>query len=211
LRELKIIKIFLSVFLLALVVLSAITMLEQVPDYSYDQYFALYTLGASRTAEHYFPDDIVDIFPGIRMSWFVSVYNHMGALELVKVVFKMLNSTMGGPDQLRNSPSERSSFYEETRLLLSNETWTLPITWSVLNATGNVNATAIHSVRLNNEVLTRNVETEAAHGYNFRVVIELWVYDEVVQNFSFVWESGETERSAWNQLWFNMTRVGPLP
>ena len=203
-------KVFVAVFLISLAVFSAIAFLASVP-YPYDQYFALYTLGSSGTAEHYFPGDVVDILPGTRMSWYVAVYNHMGTVQLVKVTFTILNQTMVGPDQLNNTPSARESFYETTRLLVTNETWILPVSWSILNATSTPppptppNATSIHSLIFNGQALTDNVETEALYGYNYRIVIELWVYNDVSGNFSYVWTANDGARSAWNQIWFNMT------
>ena len=208
---LKELKVFVAVFLISLAVFSAIMYLAQVP-YAYDQYFALYTLGSAGLAEHYFPGDVVDILPGTRMSWHVGVYNHMGRVQLVRVVFKLLNLTMLGPDQANNNTaSPRESFYETTRLLISNETWTLPVNWSVLNATTSPNATEIHSLTFNGQVLTDNVDVQALYGANYRIVIELWVYDDSGGNFSFAWAANGEERSAYNQIWFNMTRTSILP
>ena len=203
-------KVFVAAFLISLAAFYAIAFVASVP-YPYDRYFALYTLGSSATAEHYFPGDVVDILPGARMSWYVAVYNHMGTVQLVKVTFTILNETMVGPDQLNNTPSARESFYETTRLLVTNETWILPMSWSILNATSTPNATSIHSLIFNGQALTDNVETEALHGYNYRIVIELWVYDDASGNFSYVWTANDGARSAWNQIWFNMTRISLLP
>ena len=203
-------KVFVATFLISLAVFSAIAFLASVP-YPYDRYFALYTLGSSATAEHYFPGDVVDILPGVSMSWYVGVYNHMGTVQLVKVAFKILNQTMVGPDQLNNTPSARESFYETTRLLVTNETWIFPVSWSILNATSTPNATAIQSLIFNGQALTDNVATQAAYGYNYRIVIELWVYDDAGGNFNYVWTANDGTRSAWNQIWFNMTRTSLLP
>jgi hypothetical protein len=207
---LKELKIFVPVFLISLAVFSAIGYLAQVPE-AYDQYFALYTLGSAGLTEHYFPRDVVDIIPGFHMSWYVGVYNHMGTVRLVRVVFKLLNLTMLGPNEANNTASRRESFYEITRLLVSNETWILPVNWSVLNATTHPNATEIHSLTFNGQVLTGNVDVEALYGYNYRIVIELWVYDDSSGNFSFAWIANGEERSAYNQIWFNMTRISLLP
>ena len=207
---LKAVKAFVAVFLISLTVFSAVSYLASVP-YPYDQFFALYTLGAAGTAEHYFPGDKVDILPGVGISWYVGVYNHMGKVQLVRVVFKILNQTIVGPDQLNNTPSARESFYETTRLLVTNETWILPVTWSILNATRPANTTAIHSLLFNGQVLTDHVEVDALYGFNYRIVIELWVYDDASGNFSFAWTANGEERSAYNQIWFNMTRTGLLP
>jgi hypothetical protein len=112
---------------------------------------------------------------------------------------------MQGPNQENGTPGERDPFFEEMHLILSNETWILPVAWSVNNATTSRNATAIHSLSLNNLVITNNVEISALHGYDFRIVIELWVYDDSTGSFSFQWAANGERRVAWNQLWFNMT------
>ena len=205
-KRLRILKIFLVTFVIALTGLTAINTLLQIHA-PYDQYFALFTLGSGGKTEHYFPGEKYDIYQGTHMSWFVGVYNHMGTVQLVKVVFKLLNSTIEGPDQLHNTPSNRTSFYEATRLLLSNETWMLPVDWSVLNATQTANVTAIHILLFNNETLSENVEVDAIHGYNFRMVIELWPYDQTTGNFTFGWEVDGQERSAWNQIWKHDERI----
>jgi hypothetical protein len=203
-------KYFVAAFLISLVALSAITYLANVP-YPYDQYYSLYTLGATRTAEHYFPGDDVDILLREQISWYVAVYNHMGSVQLVRILFKIMNSTMTGPDQLTNLPGQRDAFYEVTRLLDTNDTWTLPVSWSILNATVTTNATTINSILFNGEAITENVPIEALHGYNFRIVIELWVYDETSGNFTYAWTANGAERSTWNQIWFNMTRLTLIP
>jgi len=211
LRELK---VFVVVFLISLAIFSAIVYVVHLADVpsAYDQYFALYTLGSAGLAEHYFPGDAVDILPGVRMSWYIGVYNHMGTVQLVRVVFKLLNLTMLGPDQLsNNTASAREPFYETTRLLVSNETWVLPVAWSVLNATRASNATVIHSLIFNGQALTDNVEVEALYGFDYRIVIELWVYNDVSGNFSFGWTANGDDRSEYNQIWFNMTRISLLP
>jgi len=209
LRDLK---LFLAAFIITLAVFSTVTILAEVP-YPYDQYLALFTLGSAGKTEHYFPKGVTDILPHDQISWYVGVYNHMGNVELVRVVFKLLNSTMRGPDLVNNTASERPPFYENTRLLLSNETWIIPTTWSVLNATATANATEIHSLTFNGEVesSSETISLEALHGYNYRIVIELWVYNEGAAEFSYVWEANGVSRSSYNQLWFNMTRTSLLP
>jgi hypothetical protein len=200
-------KLFIVIFLVLLISIYAMNLLATVPQ-RYDQYFALYTLGAAGTAEHYFPGDSANIFPGVRVSWFISVYDHMGSVELVNVVFRLLNESMLGPNQLNMTPGERPPFYESMRLLLPNETWTLPIVWSVSNATASGQAITIQSIQINGDVLSENVGTTAAGGHNFRIVIELWVFNETTGTFAFQWTANDEARVAWNQIWFNMPGIG---
>lgn len=201
--------LFIAVFLIALPVFYGLSIVGSLQ--AYDEYFAFYTLGLGGLAERYFPSSTANILPGTALTWSVGVYNHMGILRMVKVRFKLLNLTMQGPDQVNGIPAQRDPFFEVTRLILSNETWILPVAWSVGNATIVGNFTEIHSLIFNKRVLTSNVEISALHGYNFRIVIELWVYDDTTGAFGFQWAANGDERVAWNQLWFNMTQVSLLP
>ena len=45
----------------------------------------------------------------------------------------------------------------------------------------------------------------AEDGYNFRIILELWFYDEGLNEFQFGWGYGDELRCAWNQIWFNST------
>jgi len=202
--------LFLAVFLIALPIFYGLNVLASIPA-PFDQYFAMYTLGSNGLAENYFPGGKSDFLPGTGILWYLGVYNHMDGVRLVRVEFKILNVTMVGPNQLNAIPSQRDSFYDETRFLLSNETWVLPIAWSVSNATKDANMITIHSLVFNNDVVADNVDVSALHGYNFRIVIELWVYDEALGAFSFQWIGNGKAQVAWNQLWFNMTRISLLP
>jgi hypothetical protein len=203
-------KLFIAVFLISLPLIYGLNAIAAIPG-SYDQYLALYTLGSGGLTEQYFPKGASNILPGTQLSWYVGVYNHMGGVRLVKVEFKLLNDTMQGPSQVNGAPSQRSAFFEETHLLLANETWTVPFTWSVDNATETLDGTMINSIMFNTQLLTDNVQLFALHGFNFRMVVELWVYDEAAGNYSFQWNGNGNLEVAWNQIWFNMTRVSLLP
>ena len=201
---------FVAAYLIALAAFSALSVLAAVPR-PYDEYLALFTLGPGGAAGDYFPNGRADILPGTRVSWYVGVYNHMGGVQLLRIVFKLLNLTMVGPDELNNTPSKPQPFYEKTRLLTSNETFLFPAAWTVLNATESANGTEIHSLIFNGANMTDNVDVKALHGYNYRIVIELWVYDENAGDFTFAWTANGVEHSAWNQIWFNMTSISSLP
>ncbi len=201
---------FLVVFLVSLMLFSALYFVSSVPR-AFDEYFALYTLGLNGKVGQYFPSGNPDILPGDKLPWSIGVYNHMNSLELVQIRIKLLNLTMKGPNQLDLTSSPQPFFFEETRLLLRNETWMLPFSWSVFNATRTPNGTEIHSISLNGNPVAENTDVPAINGYNYRILIELWIYDETSDGFAFQWNSGGVGRVAWNQVWFNMTRTSIVP
>jgi len=48
-------------------------------------------------------------------------------------------------------------------------------------------------------------DVKATFEYNFRLIFELWVFDQKSGKFVFGWTSGQELRCAWNQVWFNAT------
>ena len=197
-------RLFLTVLIIALALISTVTLIAQIPA-PYDEYLALSTLGPLGTADEYFPANNVNIHLGVQNQWFVEVYNHFPNLQLLRVELKLLNATMPGPNQLNDQPSERPPFYEVTRMVTSNETWKIPILWSVSNASEINGTVTVNSLTLNGEELTPNVVISADNGYNFRIVIELWVFNGDSDAFNFAWASNGSPRVAWNEIWFNMT------
>ena len=48
----------------------------------------------------------------------------------------------------------------------------------------------------------------AMNGYNFRFVFELWYYDVSSNQLVFAWQTPTVVRTAWTQIWFNVTMGG---
>jgi hypothetical protein len=114
---------------------------------------------------------------------------------------------MSAPDSQRQVPSAANAFMQIKHVLLKNETWIAPIRWSVTNATEARSIVTIFAIVFNSTVVTENLSVAAKNGYNFRMVIELWVYTPETQEFEFAWMSAGQLRSSWNQIWFNMTQT----
>lgn len=41
--------------------------------------------------------------------------------------------------------------------------------------------------------------------YYFRIVLELWIFNESLKEFQFSWSYGDDSLCVWNQIWFNTT------
>jgi hypothetical protein len=167
---------------------------------------ALAVLGEEGMAEKYYPGDDPSIEVGEEVHWTLYLYNHMGEARYVAVRVKLLNSTMSAPDSTSSTPSLAPVVYEVRRVILDNETWLYPLVWSLLKVGEYGDLVSIEGLMINGRIFQTGVE--AVHGYNFRVVIELWVYDEASENFIFGWMSGPESSYAWNQIWFNVTSAG---
>jgi hypothetical protein len=168
-----------------------------------EPFMALAVLGEKGMAEKYYPGDDPSIEVGEEVHWTLYLYNHMGEARYVAVRVKLLNSTMLAPNSTSCSPSPAPVVYEVRRVLLDNETWLYPLDWSLLNVSWDSESIMIDGLMINGRPFQTGVE--AVHGYNFRVVLELWGYEESSEGFIFGWASDGESRCVWNQIWFNTT------
>lgn len=162
---------------------------------------ALALLGEEGMAEHYYPEDDPNIEVSEEVHWTLYLYNHMGEAQYVAVRVKLLNSKILAPNSTSRNPSPAPVVYEVRRVLLDNETWLYPFSWSVEEIEVIGDLLQIDLLSVNGDLFQTSVFTE--DGNNFRMVLELWVYDEGLNEFRFGWSSGNELRCAWNQIWFN--------
>jgi len=194
--------VFVSICLILVLAVSTPIVMAYLPRRG-EPFMALAVLGEEGMTEHYYPSDDPYIEVGEEVHWTLYLYNHMGEAQYVAVRVKLLNSTMLAPNSTSCSPSLAPVVYEVRRILLDNETWLYPLDWSLLKVSGDVELMTIDGLMMNGAVFQTDVE--AFHGYNFRVVLELWVFEEASEGFIFGWRSDEEFRCAWNQIWFNVT------
>ncbi len=172
-----------------------------------EQFFAMWVLGSNGMAEHYYPNDNPNLIVGEQLNWTLGVYNHMASIEYVVVRVKLLNSTLPSPDELTAKPSPVSPLAEFTRVLLDNETWSIPFVWKMLNATLRGGSLSITGLTLNQTAFRSEFAT-AMSGFNFRFVFELWFYDDNTNDLVFSWQTAGVSHSVWTQIWFNATLTG---
>ena len=171
-----------------------------------EQYFAMWVLGPNGFAEHYYPGDNSNLRLNEPVNWTIGVQNEMGNLEYVVVRVKLLNSTLTGPTNPTGSPSPSQPILEFTRVLIENETWSMPFYWMVANATESNGALSIVGLSINGNQLEGQFAS-ALSGYNFRFVFELWFYDASANGLVFSQPTTVGPRSVWTQIWFNATSV----
>jgi hypothetical protein len=137
------------------------------------------------------------------MQWYVGLTNSMGSVQYVSVRFKLGNESIVPPNGTSATPSSAPTLTQYSRVLLDNETWEFPFNWSILSVNRMQNAT---SLTLNVNGTTVDMPTPTSHGgRNFRIIIELWVYNPETDVFEFGWVTGTERRASWLQVWFNAT------
>jgi len=196
--------LFLTILVISSMVVASATWIYLNPR-PVEPFFALGILGEEMMAEHYYPGDNSSIKLGDSVKWHVTLYNHMGSAQYVSIRAKLLNATTPPPDEMNHTASAVPSFREIRRVLADNETWTFPFYWSVEGVSWSNGSLRIAALKLNNITIAQGLSTAARHGHNFRIVLELWSYSNQTSGFQFGWSSGGERRSAWVQIWFNLT------
>jgi hypothetical protein len=182
----------------------------------------LFALGVSGD---YSAGESLRVVPGEQIDLYVAVSNHMGSVQYVMIRAKLLNDSMPSPDFVGNAteplpyftnetapspeaPKYRPSlvlpFEEFTCVLVDNGTWVLPFQWSVEGVSRSGYTVGITALKLNNITIANGLSATAKHGFNFRIVLELWTYANQTAGWQYGWRSGNEDRSAWTQIRFDL-------
>lgn len=200
---------FLTLFVVFSAIASLVAWVSTNPPAT-EQFASISVVGPANNTSTYFPGNNRTVKVNEPISWNVQVYNHMGSSLLFQLIIKLANRTMSGPDPASNTPTNRSApiLFQEYHVVLSNETWSFPVQWSITNRTFTGSSVTIHSMNVNGVPIS-NIETSASivdnnNGNNFRVVIELWSYDVQSHGFLFSYLTNRSPSSVFNQVWFNV-------
>jgi hypothetical protein len=169
-----------------------------------ERFLTISTLGSNMMVGNYYTDNVSTVGVGDKMSWYVNVYNHMGSPEYVSIRLKLLNSTQAIPTAT-HLPSTEAHLIEFKHILTANSTWIAPLTWTIQKVKEQGDYVVIKSLEING-VNIEDLDVRSLNGNDFRIVMELWRYDTQTNSFEFAWSSGLEERSAWNQIWFNVKK-----
>jgi hypothetical protein len=196
---------FLSLFLAFVALVSLVAWVNANPPAT-EQFASISVLGPNNDAVSYFPNNNRIVTLNQPVSWTIQVFNHMGSSQLFQLRIKLANRTITGPDPTSSPPisSDGPVVFNSTRAMLQNETWTIPIQWSVTSKTTGVQMVTIGSMLVNGQTSTTNVPALIVpNGNNFRIVVELWSYDIPTRGFLFSYLSGGVPYGVFDQVWFS--------
>jgi len=169
----------------------------------YEEYFfELGMLGSDKKAEDYFLGNTSDVEAGSKLVWYIYLGNHMGSPQNVIVRVKLLNSTMMAPDDRAHDPCPYPSIYEVPVSLAMDETTLVPFIWEVSEADLLNDSVVVKGLLINDVPVA--VNASALVGSRFRLVCELWVYDQSLGDYRFFWASKGDFYSASIYIWFNV-------
>jgi hypothetical protein len=198
-----------AVFIVLIVIAETAAYVATTPR-PQERFFQFYVLGPNRFASNYYPQNNPNLGLASLVSWYVGVTNLMGNVQLVEIRLKLGNETTTPPNDTSNTPSSAPELIAFDRFLMDNETWEFPFVWSITNATTTAGSIHILRIQINNETYKIS-DWSANNGYNFRLILELWVWQTNTNMLTFGWNSNGEHRTAWLQLWFNMTTPTPPP
>lgn len=193
---------FLAIFVSLLAISLSITYVASEPRPEM-HFFSISTLGKNMMTENYYPRNNATIYVGDNLNWHISVYNNMGEAEYVSVRVKLLNATQSIPDDTLQVPSSEQHIAEFKHMLMNDSTWVTPLRWSIIDTEEHGDYNVIRSIEING-IKINNLDVRSLDGQDFRMVIELWRYDPEIGSFAFAWNTGLEDRSAWNQIWFDL-------
>ena len=196
----------LTIFISACLIFSMAAYIAVTPRPK-EQFFQLYALGENWTAEHFYPNDDPTIPLDTPVKWFLGITNSMGSVQYVALKVKLGNSTLDPPDESEAKPAPIPTLFEFRKVLSNNETWEFPFTWSIKQTQVVGDAIYITRLTINDDTITVS-GINGKHGYNYRLIFELWSYDVDEGEFIFGWFASQERRYAWLQLWFNATEIG---
>jgi len=198
-----------TVFIVLIVIAETGAFLALTP-HPQERFFQLYVLGSNRLAADYYPQNNPDLHVASPVSWYVGVTNFMGNVQLVEIRLKLGNETTTPPNDTTDTPSSAPELVAFDRALMNNETWEFPFLWTITNATTTAGTIHIIRMQINNETY-QIPNWSANNGYNFRLILELWVWQTNTNTLTFGWNNNGEYHTAWLQVWFNMTTPTPPP
>lgn len=192
----------LAIFLASLVIFTTLAYVATTPRPG-EEFFQIYVLGSDHRLQHLYPNDNSSIAPNATVRWYVGVTNSMASAQYAILRFKLGNASIPPPNETTAVPSPAPILLDYSRVLLQNETWEFPLNWQIVaeNRVG----TAV-SLKLNVNGTTLIMPNPMNRGgVNYRIIIELWVYNPASDQVEFGWGTGSQRRAAWLQVWFNVT------
>jgi uncharacterized membrane protein len=189
-----------TIFLGSLILTSLLAWVSATPPRT-EQFASVSVLGSRMTVANYFPNNVATVTLNEQIGWNLQVYNHMGTSQLFLLKVILANTTITGPDAARNIPTQGSLLMQSFRVVLNNETWSLPLQWSITGETNAGGSTTIQTMMVNNNPVNGGIS--AVNGKSFRIVLELWSYDTQEHNVIFSFEVSGVLNSIFNQVWFN--------
>jgi len=193
--------IFILIFILIIIILIIAAIGTFWPKYE-EEFIGLGLLGKNKTAEGYYPDDNPNLEIGSNVDWYIYVENHFGKSNDILIKIKLLNSEMELPDDKEGRASPIMAFTEFPLSLSMDEQLLIPLSWSIYEADNQNSLSVIKKLIINDEIV--QLSPVSSLDSRFTMVLEIWVFDPISQEYYFGWEDGSRLSSASTYIHFNV-------
>jgi hypothetical protein len=178
----------LIIVLIIFFLLSTLIIIVFWPRYELE-FIELGLLGKDKQATDYFFSDTSTVPLNIPIDWNIYIHNHMVNSQDIIIKIKLLNSTMQTPNNQKQIPSPYDSITDLPIFLKSNETLIVPISWSIDDLVFDSGLIILTRLIINDQKIPVNISTLSDSF--FRMVFELWVFNQSLNEYQFGWYSGE--------------------
>ena len=131
-----------------------------------------------------------NLVSGMSSNVFIGLSNHLGKLSYYQIQVKLRDQYEPGPDSLNLTPSSQPALYNIYVFVADNETWELPLSFSlnfsVENETGS--KAILESMKFNGDTVNLSNYQVLADANQHRLVnlyFEVWVFVESSDTFEY--------------------------
>ena len=193
----------LTILVISIIIFLTIWLASISPD-SKEQYINLYVLDKERTTRGLYPSNNSNIPVGTTVEWLIGIQNFMDNTEYLSLRVKLGNETHPNPDIINSTltTNELAIITEFQQVIKNEERYEIPFFWYISRITVKGNKYQL-VLNINNQEFIS--DTIAIDGLNYRLIFELWRFDDVSQDFIFSQSEEDGGHGLWIQLWFNAT------
>src|SRR5215831_19482805 len=150
----------------------------------------------SGSLANYYSGNGPNVTAGQSLSWHFQLFNRMGSVQLVRIVYRLVNVTMSSPTE--TTSSNASQIGESSTFVTNEENETIPFEWTLVSRQQSGTLTYV-TLQINGQTITPPVGTRS--GQEFRFIFELWTLND--QSGALEYSSPNGRVGTWLAVWFN--------
>jgi len=135
------------------------------------------------------------------MRWSLEVANRMGAVQFVRLLYRLGNSTTGAPSNSYPAPDMVPIVGKLEAFIASGDTKRFEFTWAVVRKIQSGGTVYLDMV-VNGTTMSPPIGEGS--GKNFRFMFELWTFDVDTNSFQYGWPQESSRVGSWLQVWFDV-------